>query len=118
MRCLAVAALGMLVGTPFADATRTSAACVATQVIAVGDSVVVDQLFVSVAGGDAEVIVEGGGFSRVLRPHVAGEHALRFYPGLRGDTFRVSVTSSSPRSSCVQEVRLGSGPRVVASVKR
>ena len=106
-----------------ADATRTRAgSCVASaaHLIQLPEEVVVDQVVVRMTGPEGagpKVTVGAQRFERVLSPPAPGEHALRFFPGLRSGTFRVVVGAAPSRSSCVQEVTLASGPQIVATVR-
>lgn len=67
------------------------------------------------ADAGATVTVTAGRFERVLRAHGIG-HTLRFQPGLRGDTFQVTL-AYAPGSSCVSRIALLAGDEAVAVVE-
>jgi hypothetical protein len=107
-----------------ADAGRSRpSACVAAaaHLISLPSEVMVDRVVVRLQSPEGEagprVTVGTHKFERVLSAPISGEHALRFFPGLRGGTFRVVVGAAPSRASCVQEVTLASGPQIVATVR-
>jgi len=119
-----IAAIGFSSEGASATRTRISVAdCFVgeSREIRLGAPALIDQLAVLVEPGEGqsmpEITISSGGFSRKLRVPGPGEHVLRFYPGLRGGTFRLAVEPGSPRPACVQQVFLSSGTQVVATIR-